>query len=60
VTPEEFLQNLLEFDPELVVEVIREMTAQKKRPPMTDLDMLQAYCKDRANVCGPLLSPLGS
>ncbi|MDQ2843912.1 MAG: PIN domain-containing protein [Acidobacteriota bacterium] len=60
VTPDDFLQDVLEFDERLVVEAIRDMTAQKKRPPMTELDMLKRIAKSAPNFAASVLSLLGS
>jgi predicted nucleic acid-binding protein len=59
-TPDEFLQDVLEFDENLVVGAIREMTAQKKRPPMTELDMLKRIAKSAPNFAASVLTLLGS
>ncbi len=60
VTPDDFLQDVLEFDERLVVGAIRDMTAQKKHPPMTEFDMLKRIAKSAPNFAASVLSLLGS
>ena len=60
VAPDDFLQDILEFDQDLVVGAIRDITAQKKRPPMTELDMLKRIAKSAPAFAASVLSLIGS
>lgn len=59
-TPDEFLMDLLGFDKRLVLESIKDMTAQKQRPPMTELDMLKRIGKNAPNFAAAALTLLES
>ncbi len=59
-TPDDFLQDVLRFDERLVLEAIRDMTAQKRRPPMTELDMLKRVAKSAPDFAAAVLTLLES
>ncbi len=60
VKPDDFLLDALDFDRALVIDAIREMTAQKQRPPMTELDMLNRIAKSAPHFAASVLSLIGS
>ncbi|MHB8462426.1 MAG: PIN domain-containing protein, partial [Vulcanimicrobiaceae bacterium] len=60
VKPDDFLLDALDFDQALVIEAIREMTAQKRRPPMTELDMLKRIGKSAPRFAASVLSLISS
>ena len=59
-TADEFLIDLLGFDSHLVISAIQAMTAQKTRPPMTKLEMLQRIAKSAPNFASAVLVHLES
>lgn len=60
IPPDDFLQDLLEFDERLVVAALRDMTAQKKRPAMTEMDMLKRIAKSAPKFAAAALTALES
>ncbi len=44
-TPDDFLKDLLGFEPDVMIDVICDMAASKTRPPMTPLDILKRVGK---------------
>lgn len=59
-TADEFLIDLLAFDSHLVLNALQVMTAQKTRPPMLILEMLQRIGKSAPNFAAAVLIHLDS
>ena len=54
-TPDDFLKDLLGFDANAMIDVIRDMASAKKRTPMTPLDILKRIGKTAPNVAASAL-----
>jgi predicted nucleic acid-binding protein len=54
-TADEFLIDLLGFDPQMVVDAIKDMAAQKTRPPVTNMDMLKRIAKSAPNFAASVI-----
>ena len=59
-TPDDFLMDLLGFDPAEVLAAITGMAALKTRPPMTELDLLQRIGKAAPDFAAAVLMTLES
>jgi hypothetical protein len=54
-TPDDFLMDLLGFDEKEVLDAVKQMAAQKKKPPLTPLDMLRRIGKSSPNFAAAAL-----